>query len=394
MPRSRTRTSRTFIVILTFCLVVVAVVWIFKPRHTTPNPAQAADVATDNPTKPAGDQASVITRGEPTNPPPVITQTPFGSPANTSFGSAANAGNTAPAPAAQSQTAVTNSAQTPAAPTASGTVSFSNPTASPRIATNVTLSDHPLADAQAAMNQGNLLQARTILNAALLSGKLNQDEASQAKQLIGQANAALILSPTRDPNDPFVSTYRVASGDSLAKIASRYNVTWELLARMNGITNPRKLRAGQTIKVVQGPFSAVVNKQTFKIDLWLGKPEGQQSLYIMQFPVGLGQNDSTPDGSWIVRPGGKLKNPKFWGAGDLPPIEADDPKNPLGEYWIALDGTDGNAVGKQSYGIHGTIEPESIGHMASLGCIRMLNNDVELVYEMLADGKSPVIVRN
>jgi lipoprotein-anchoring transpeptidase ErfK/SrfK len=78
----------------------------------------------------------------------------------------------------------------------------------------------------------------------------------------------------------------------------------------------------------------------------------------------------------------------------MPPIEADDPKNPLGEFWIGLEGVDGNAVGQESYGIHGTIEPDSIGKMASLGCIRMLNDDVAVLYEMLVEGKSIVVVRD
>jgi lipoprotein-anchoring transpeptidase ErfK/SrfK len=74
-------------------------------------------------------------------------------------------------------------------------------------------------------------------------------------------------------------------------------------------------------------------------------------------------------------------------------IAGDDPKNPLGERWIGLTGIDGHAVGKQSYGIHGTIEPDSIGKQASMGCIRMRNEDVEMVFDMLTEGKSVVVVR-
>ncbi|MDW8262448.1 MAG: L,D-transpeptidase, partial [Phycisphaerales bacterium] len=91
--------------------------------------------------------------------------------------------------------------------------------------------------------------------------------------------------------------------------------------------------------------------------------------------------------------GGKQKNPKFWGAGDLPPMGADDPKNPLGEFWIGLTGINGSAEGRDSYGIHGTIEPESIGRAMSLGCIRLASGDIDLLYELLADGKSKVYVR-
>jgi lipoprotein-anchoring transpeptidase ErfK/SrfK len=75
-------------------------------------------------------------------------------------------------------------------------------------------------------------------------------------------------------------------------------------------------------------------------------------------------------------------------------IAAGDPRNPLGDFWIGLAGIDGHAVGKVSYGIHGTIEPDSIGKEASMGCIRMRNEDVAIVFELLVEAKSKLIVRD
>jgi LysM repeat protein len=187
-----------------------------------------------------------------------------------------------------------------------------------------------------------------------------------------------------------VTSHKVRNGESLSKIAFNYEVTWEFLCRINGISDPRRIRADQTLKVVQGPFSAIVNRHDFTIDVWLGQPMGKGSLFVASYRVGLGKENSTPAGTWMVRTGGKLKNPKFWGASGLKPIEADDPANPLGEFWIGLEGVAGAAVGQESYGIHGTIEPDSIGKTASLGCIRLLNEDVAVLYEMLVEGQSIV----
>ena len=53
---------------------------------------------------------------------------------------------------------------------------------------------------------------------------------------------------------------------------------------------------------------------------------------------------------------------------------------------------DGQAVGKESYGIHGTIDPASIGQKKSMGCIRLLDDDIKLVYDMLVKDKSTVTV--
>jgi lipoprotein-anchoring transpeptidase ErfK/SrfK len=65
----------------------------------------------------------------------------------------------------------------------------------------------------------------------------------------------------------------------------------------------------------------------------------------------------------------------------------------LGGYWIGLTGTEGQALGKMSYGIHGTIDPDSIGKQSSMGCIRLRHDDIEMVYEMMVEGKSMVVVR-
>jgi len=43
------------------------------------------------------------------------------------------------------------------------------------------------------------------------------------------------------------------------------------------------------------------------------------------------------------------------------------------------------------YGIHGTDEPNSIGHSVSHGCVRMLNKDVEQLYPMVPVG-TPVYI--
>ena len=116
-------------------------------------------------------------------------------------------------------------------------------------------------------------------------------------------------------------------------------------------------------------------------------------MYVTTFQVGLGKDDSTPTGVWMVEMHKKIKNPTYFSPRGEGVIDADDPKNPLGEFWIGLTGIDGHAVGKASYGIHGTIDPNSIGKQESMGCIRMRNEDVARVFELLVEGKSQVVVK-
>lgn len=316
-----------------------------------------------------------------------------------------------PKPAPTAVTPVESVAKLPATPVAA-TVTPPTPTPKPRAvapATQPKPAASPAAGAAGAAatpslakgrqeyQSGDLLKARETLNAALLSNALSDADAMAARQLISEINQTVVFSPTRFPDDPYGGTYSVQSGDRLATIAAKHDVTWELLCRLNGIPDPTKLRAGATIKVLAGPFHAVVDKSDFTMDLYLGEPPApgaQHSMYITTYPVGLGADDSTPTGVWMVEPHKKLKNPTYFSPRGQGVIDADDPKNPLGEFWIGLTGIDGHAVGKASYGIHGTIEPDSIGKMQSLGCIRMRNEDVAVVYEMLVEGKSTVTVKD
>jgi lipoprotein-anchoring transpeptidase ErfK/SrfK len=257
---------------------------------------------------------------------------------------------------------------------------------------NVIAANKTLAAAKALADADKLLEARDAYNAALVSGKLKPDEVRATKFEISTLNETVVFKPNRYEADAFGGSFTVPPGGVLAKIAKRFDITPELLLRINGMSDAKRLQAGKSIKIVKGPLHAVVDKSDFTLDVYFGAPGGPGSIYLTTYRVGLGKDSSTPTGKWRVKPGGKVKNPVYYSPRGEGVIAADDPKNPLGEYWLALEGTEGDAVNKQSYGIHGTIEPQSIGTMASMGCIRLKNEDVERVYELLVDGKSTIVV--
>ncbi|MFG1416452.1 L,D-transpeptidase family protein [Xanthobacter sp. V0B-10] len=68
----------------------------------------------------------------------------------------------------------------------------------------------------------------------------------------------------------------------------------------------------------------------------------------------------------------------------LPRFMAGGPGNPLGARTMYLGGT--------VYRIHGTNEPQTIGKFVSSGCFRMLNNDVEDLYDRVKTGTKVVIL--
>ncbi|MFH0983320.1 MAG: L,D-transpeptidase family protein [Planctomycetota bacterium] len=236
----------------------------------------------------------------------------------------------------------------------------------------------------ASLNRGEVIDARAKLSEALAL-QLPQEDRVKTRAALSKLADQTLFSPAVTPNDPFASTYVVKTGDSLVKIAKEYAVTAELLARVNNLADRNMIRIGQRLKVLHGPFHAVIDLKGYDMDVFL------QNTFVKHFKVGLGESNSTPTGKWRVQ--NKLINPTYYPprGGDI--IAADDPKNPLGERWIGLHGLEGEAVGQERYGIHGTIEPESIGKNLSLGCVRLYNEDVELLFDLLVEEKSTVLVR-
>jgi hypothetical protein len=170
----------------------------------------------------------------------------------------------------------------------------------------------------------------------------------------------------------YMEPYKIQPGDQLRLIAKKYRVPWQYLVRLNQV-DPRKIRAGQDLKVIKGPFSAYIELSTFEMTIH------NQGYFVRSYPVGIGKDGQTPVGRFKVMT--RLVNPKYFGM-DGVVIEADDPANPLGERWID--------IGK-GYGIHGTIDPKSIGRAQSRGCIRMHNADVAEVFDLLGEGSEVVI---
>ena len=253
--------------------------------------------------------------------------------------------------------------------------------------------DRLVAEGRVKQASGDLVGARAAMNEALHSSRLSEGDAAAIRGALVEINRKLVFSPQRFAADPHVDAVTVQSAREMVISAKQHAIPWESVCRINGVSD-RKLRPGQTLKVPNGPFHAVVDKSDFRLDIYLGALPGESgALFITSLPVGLGMDDSTPTGLWSVTPGGKTRNPHWTNPRTNETFEGNDPKNPLGGYWIALRGEDGEAVGKTSYGIHGTIEPESVGRQASMGCVRLRQEDVALLYDLLTDGKSRVMVR-
>ncbi|MDX2148743.1 MAG: L,D-transpeptidase family protein [Planctomycetota bacterium] len=245
---------------------------------------------------------------------------------------------------------------------------------------------------ESALARGDLLTARARLNQALLDPRTTPRDADALRDKLSAINEELVFSPRMVAGDHLVKSYRVESGDSLAKIRRSASLAcdWRLIQRINRMSSPTSLRVGQTLKLLPGPFHAVVSKGAYRMDVFAGPPDSPSEwTYLRSFRVGLGTDDGTPLGTFVVRTNSKLVNPAWVNPRTAEKFGADDPKNPIGEFWIGLAGV-GEAAAYAGYGIHGTIEPQSIGGQMSMGCVRMLHDDVALVYELLVENGSVV----
>ena len=167
-----------------------------------------------------------------------------------------------------------------------------------------------LDEGRAALTGQDYITAREKISQAMAMG-LPRRKAKLAESLINQVSDFWLFSRRLFPNDPHCRRYRVASGDLLVNIGKKFNVPYQILMRINGIKKPSSLRAGQNIKVVQGPFHAVVDRERFMMYVYLG------DVLVRVYPISTGspavkhlsdagwsrsvKNRSTPPGPTPIR---------------------------------------------------------------------------------------------
>ena len=240
------------------------------------------------------------------------------------------------------------------------------------------------------------LLARQLLSESLASGALPDDLAKPCRADLTELTKEIIFSRRVFEADPYAYRYVVKGGDVLVNVVKAEDslVPAEGIQLINKVADPRSLQVGQWLKMVRGPFDAIITKHAFTLDLY------QRGMFVKTYRVGLGQNGSTPVGYWMVAPGGRTRQAPWTPPPASQPeasrvIRWGQPGYPLGKdgLWIALIGTDRNTEMLRGFGIHGTNDPASIGKQASLGCVRLADEDINELFSLLYDGKSKVEVR-
>jgi LysM repeat protein len=230
---------------------------------------------------------------------------------------------------------------------------------------------------QVELDKGNLAEALRALSSWYGHPELPVEQAQAVTDLLDQLAGTVIYSRRHLLEPPYV----VQPGDTIDKLEQTYNVPWQLLARINGLPEDQAPQPGTELKVVRGPFKALINLDRYELTLML------DGRYAGRFPIGIGSDHERLAGTYVIRD--KLVNPQYYGP-DQTTVDADDPNNPLGELWIGLSDQNGQ---QSTVGIHGTNDPANLHRTGSRGSICLGDRDINDLYGILSIGSRVVIRR-
>lgn len=224
--------------------------------------------------------------------------------------------------------------------------------------------------AERAYQSGRWEEARETLHRAMrLTG--DPEVRAAVRQRLGEINLALLTSRHPQAESAWVE---VRSGDTLGRIAAREGTTVELLRMSNQIRGD-SIRVGQRLKVLREPFVIRVSKERNELTLYLG------GRFFKAYRVSTGAGANTPEGEFRITD--RIVHPDWWHPETRRRIPYGDPDHRIGTHWLGW-----NVPG---FGIHGTDEPERLGESVSLGCVRMHNDDVKELHDLVPSGTRVIV---
>jgi len=135
------------------------------------------------------------------------------------------------------------------------------------------------ADAGEKLAAGRWAEALAALSVWYDDPSLGLEESQRLEDLLGQLAGTVIYSP----QDLLLPPHVVAQGENLQDIAAPLGVSWQLLAKINGVDHPDAVVPGEHLKVIRGPFDAVVSVSRRRLSLQVN------GNYAGSFPVMIGR---------------------------------------------------------------------------------------------------------
>jgi hypothetical protein len=148
-----------------------------------------------------------------------------------------------------------------------------------------------MESATALLRENQLAEGLKQLTLLCDNPQLKPEEAKQLNDLLGRLAGTVVYSRQHLLLPP----YEVKPGDRLESIASEYQVPAGLLAKINGIGDPDHLTPGDKLKVIRGPFMALVRLNDREVTLVV------QQCFAGRFKlIGVGKDAATLNGAFKV----------------------------------------------------------------------------------------------
>ncbi len=221
-----------------------------------------------------------------------------------------------------------------------------------------------MKETQQLIAENKLSEALTRLTRIYDDQSMSASEQQQVNDLLNQLAGVVIYSTKYH----LVSPHRIDPGETLDVIAKRYNVPWEMLAKINGLTDPKQLPVGQFLKVVPGPFRADVDLKKNKLTLFL-KDQFAGTFDIVM----LGSESQYTPADYVVQK--RAMNPTYNNSQLNQSFGSGDPNNPIGNFALLLSD-------KMMIHGHGAQVPPSDPR----GSVRLSAKDAEDIHDILSEG--------
>lgn len=224
------------------------------------------------------------------------------------------------------------------------------------------------AEAHDKLAAGRYAEALAVLSVWYDDTSLGVEESQRLDDLLSQLAGTVIYSQ----QDLLLPPHVVAAGETLQSIAGPLGVPWQLLAKINGVDDPARLIPGEQLKVLRGPFDAVVSVSRGRLSLQVG------GNYAGSFPVVAGRQVQDRIGASLavidVRRGGA--------AAAGPAAQVAYLANPGGKSIVLGDGLSIEAVD----------DPSQISDRAPSASLVVAAGDLDEIIDILGPG-SHVLVR-
>ncbi|MCC7087209.1 MAG: LysM peptidoglycan-binding domain-containing protein [Pirellulales bacterium] len=168
-----------------------------------------------------------------------------------------------------------------------------------------------MRQAQSDIQQNKLVDALRELSPWYDHAAVPVEQQAALDDLLSQLAGTVIYSREHFLQQPRV----VQAGETLDLIAESLQVPWQLLAKINGIDDPKSIVVGEQLKIVRGPFDARLNRSHNQLAIFV------DNLYAGRFDVQVSGDVAQVDGTFPVT--------KF---------SADNPSNSQGQKYISLGG--------------------------------------------------------